>query len=91
MNQGPRVCVLDLESNEPPQHLSSIFVLQRAFSFDNKLGMPDIFMCIYDCGHRTFSRKTVSPGLPILVPSPFPLPSSWLFWIIRSSTAILGN
>lgn len=91
MNQGPRVCVLDLESIEPPQHLSSIFVLQRAFSFDNKLGMPDIFMSIYNCGHRTFSRKIVLPGLPILVPSLFPLPSSCLFWIIRLSTAILGN
>ena len=91
MNQGPRVRMLDLESIEPPQHLSSIFVLERAFSFHNKLGMPDIFMSIYNCGHRTFSRKIVLPGRPILGPSLFPLPSSCLFWIIRLSTAILGN
>ena len=53
--------------------------------------MQDISMSIYNCGHRIFSRKIVLPGLPVLVPSLFLLPSSCLFWRTRLSNAILGN
>ena len=97
MSRGSRVCVLELESTEPPQtshnpkaYLALCFT--KRFSFDNKISMQARpFYLHLQLWIQNFFKEIVLPGLLILVPGLFPLSSTCLLWRTRLRSAILGN